>query len=62
MTTPIEIRRRTPAETITHTARRIAELLNHPDAATLTTAQRITLLSITVSLDIAATDLRGEPT
>lgn len=58
MTTPIEVRRRTPAEITAHCARRIAELLNHPDAATLTTEQRVTLLSITVSLDVAA---EGDP-
>jgi hypothetical protein len=62
VTTPIEIRRGTPAETITHCGRRIAELLNHPDAATLTKEQRVTLLSVTVNLDVAAADLNEEPT
>lgn len=54
MTVPIELRRRTPAEITAHCARRIAELLNHPDAERLTAEQRITLLSITVNLGAAA--------
>jgi hypothetical protein len=62
VTTPIEIRRRTPAEMINHTTRRIAELLNHPDAAFFTTAQRVTLLSVAVSLDIVAADLTEQGT
>jgi hypothetical protein len=57
VTAPIEIRRRTPAEIINRATRRLVELLNAPDAALLTQEQRLTLLSVTVNLDAAATDL-----